>query len=219
MLDEMTFRDAHHLDRAPGLGTVTAGSDTSPSARTAPSNHPTAPPLPPKQADGDRRRLGNGRRQAGFLGLVCVLLLTAFGVPAVGHAGTFNYSGTIDTNSPSYQRTGGSGSGASCAILGPTRFYQAQPFTVDVSGSYILKNESNTFAPFDSGDSYFALYTGTFTPGSPMTNCTAVNDDESPADIKSKIIANLVTGTLYILVTTPFGNSTGNFANSLRYAR
>ena len=175
MLDEMTFRDAHRLDRAPG-------------------------------------RLGNGRRRAGFLGLVCVFLLTAFGAPAVGHAGTFNYSGTIDASSPTYQRTNDSSCGGS---LGPTRPYQAQPFTVDVGGSYTLKNESNTFTPNDPGDSYFALYSGSFNPASAMTNCIAVNDDGVGNGIKSLITINLVTGTNYILVTSPFGNSTGNFANSI----
>ena len=139
---------------------------------------------------------------------------------AAASAATVSYSGTITSGSPAYQRPVSPGGPSTClppSFLAPAPFavvnYSAQSFTVSTSGTYDLLNVSNTFP---GGDSFFALYQGSFDPANPLTNLVYANDDIGGADPRAEINCPLVAGTVYILVTSPLvAGFTGAFTNSI----
>lgn len=118
---------------------------------------------------------------------------------------TVTYSGNIAA-SPTFNRaladcTGLSGVGTAVG-------YQAQAFTVDISGSYTL-----TMTVF-ADDGFFLLYSPSFNPAAGTTNCIAGSDDAVGDD--PQITTNLTAGTSYVLVSTTFANGvTGTFTNTI----
>ncbi|MBL8156080.1 MAG: hypothetical protein JNM70_18010 [Anaerolineae bacterium] len=94
-------------------------------------------------------------------------------------------------------------------------YFEAQPFTVDVSGGYQIQMLSASFA-FCGDDGVFALYAGGFSASSPQANRIAANDDFSGGSFLPGLDVNLTAGTLYILVTSTFcEEDTGSYTNSI----
>jgi hypothetical protein len=121
---------------------------------------------------------------------------------------TVNYSGTIAA-APTFNRP------LTCATLSGTGTavgFDARTVTVDITGSYTI--EVTSFASADP-DSFLVLYSPSFSPAAPLTNCIAV-DDDGGTDFLSRITANLTAGTQYVVVTTTFGNGlTGNYTSTI----
>lgn len=118
---------------------------------------------------------------------------------------TVTFSGNINA-SPTFNRALTDCSGLSG--VGTDVGYQAQAFTVDVTGSYTL-----TMTSF-ADDGYFLLYTPSFNPGSATTNCIAGSDDAVGDD--PQITTNLTAGTAYVLVSTTYDNGvTGAFTDEI----
>lgn len=122
-------------------------------------------------------------------------------------AATLGYTGTIPA-SPTFNRP------SSCAGLsgvGTDVGYHEQGFTVDTSGSYTVEVLSTTMP---AGDTIMVLYTPSFDPANPLTNCTAYNDDST--GLLSAITSNLTAGTPYVVVTTSFDNGeVGDVSNEI----
>jgi hypothetical protein len=121
---------------------------------------------------------------------------------------TVSYSGTINAT-PTFNRP------FDCATLSGTGTavgFEARSFTVDTTGSYTL--EVTAYA--DAGaDSFLVLYTPSFSPGAPLTNCVAF-DDDGGAGLFSLITTNLTAGTQYVLVTTTYDNGVSStFTNTI----
>lgn len=94
-------------------------------------------------------------------------------------------------------------------------YFEAQPFTVDVSGQYLIQMLSASFA-FCGDDGVFVLYAGGFSASSPQANRIAANDDLGGGSFLPGLDVNLTAGTLYILVTSTFcEEDTGTYTNSI----
>lgn len=120
-------------------------------------------------------------------------------------AATVGYTGTIPA-SPTFNRP------SSCSGLsgvGTAVGYHQQGFSVDTSGSYTMEVLSTTMP---AGDTIMVLYTPSFDPANPLTNCTAYNDDSS--GLLSAITSNLTAGTQYVVVTTSFDNGEAGDASN-----
>lgn len=150
-----------------------------------------------------------------------VALAVGFSLSASAQAGTAFFSGSLDSNSPTFDNPGGSASGTGI------HYYNVQEFTVSADGAYTLEIASvnNTGTPSDALDTYLRLYTGSFDPLNPAGG-TGTDDFTgnrtvlpgpyagtvpvastgfSGASPGSRIAAaNLVTGTSYFFVTTSF---------------
>ncbi|MEZ5454835.1 MAG: DUF11 domain-containing protein [Lysobacteraceae bacterium] len=122
-------------------------------------------------------------------------------------AATVGYTGTIPA-SPTFNRP------SSCSTLsgvGSAVGYHEQGFTVDTSGSYTVEVLSTTMP---GADTIMVLYTPSFDPANPLTNCTAYNDDST--GLLSAITSNLTAGTQYVVVTTSFDNGeVGDVSNEI----
>lgn len=115
------------------------------------------------------------------------------------------FAGTT-VGGPTYNR--GSGCGV-LSTVGTATPYNTQSFTVPTSGLYSILGVQNGW------DGYLHLYQGTFTPGTPLVNCIASNDD-FPVIGQSQILVSLTAGTTYILVTSGFANTdSGTFVNTV----
>lgn len=123
-------------------------------------------------------------------------------------AATITYPGTLPA-SPTFNRPSG------CATLsgvGTAVSFQQQSFTVDTAGSYTM-TVLNTSPAIDT---VIVLYQGSFSPGAPLANCIAYNDDAAGISPLSQITQTLATGTTYVLVTTTFDNGElGSFNNEI----
>lgn len=131
------------------------------------------------------------------------LALSRSAAPSSANAIIATFTGTT-VGAPTYNR------GVGCTALsgvGTATPYNAQTFTVPTSGTYnILSSQSGW-------DGYLHLYQGSFTPGTPLVNCIASNDD-FPDIGQSQILVSLTAGTTYILVTSGFSNTDAGVFNT-----
>jgi hypothetical protein len=159
------------------------------------------------------------RASARWLILCAAVSAASLIVATPALAGTQTFSGSLTTSSPAFARPDGRAElcDLPTGLGGVTSFYSAQSFTVDTSGTYTIANTSNTFPAgpgFLAGDSFFALYQGSFDPANPLANLVATNDDFNFN--QAQLSCALSAGTTYILVTTTFGDSvTGDFTNTI----
>src|SRR4051812_40918505 len=84
------------------------------------------------------RRAGSWLTGALVLGMVVASTLLV-GAPLV-LAGSATYSGTLTNASPTYHRLNPNGCSVLSLVVGLNVFYQAQTFTVDLTGTYTLTN-------------------------------------------------------------------------------
>jgi hypothetical protein len=154
------------------------------------------------------------RLQRPVIWLVCLFILASLFLTSVVQANNVVWSGTIDSGdgiinvdtavfddpyNPLYDRY----------------YFEAQPFTVDVSGQYLIQMLSASFA-FCSDDGVFVLYAGGFNASTPTVNRIAANDDSGSGSYLPALDVNLTAGTLYILVTSTFcEEDTGTYTNSI----
>lgn len=158
-----------------------------------------------------------------LLGSVLALAV-CIGMTANARAGTVFYSGSLSSNSPTFDNPGGSGVGTGI------HYYDVVQFTVDTPGNYVIESASvnNTGTPTDALDTYLRLYAVSFDPMNPAVPAAqAFNDDFtgsrtvlpgpyagtvpvastgfSGASPGSRLgAAALLTGVDYFLVTTSF---------------
>lgn len=114
------------------------------------------------------------------------------------HAAIFTVTGTT-AGAPTFNRPLADLSGLSG--IGTAVPYSVFRFTVSVAGDY-------TFLTTGAFDTFALLYSGTFSPSSPLTNAVIANDDllASPFTT-SGFAATLSTGTAYSYVVTGFANT------------
>jgi hypothetical protein len=125
------------------------------------------------------------------------------------------YSGTITTSSPAAFSPGP----CSFASGAPADYFwytHAQAFTVSVTGGYTLTNESNTFNTVDFENSVLALFSPSFDPANPGTNCVALGNGDVEGTFRATMTTTLTASTPYVLVTFGFTvESVGSFTNSI----
>src|SRR3954452_4842504 len=108
--------------------------------------------------------MGMNRRVGSWLGILLALGLMGGGllsmsVPSVW-AGSASWSGTLSGAGLTYNRLNPNSCSLPAGSVGNNVFYQAQSFAVDLTGSYTLTNDSNSFTQTGdfAGDSFFGLY-------------------------------------------------------------
>ncbi len=124
------------------------------------------------------------------------------------------FNGVLATTDPTFNRPA-----TLSTLSGTNTRYKSHTFTVYQAGSVTLSladADGATTSP-SSIDSFIFLYgSGGFNPASPLTNLSALNDDISTGNFKSKIVTNLAVGNYTVVLstyaTTP---SAGNGDNPL----
>lgn len=125
-----------------------------------------------------------------------LLLSLVLHPPAVARADSLSLSGRLDTSDPQFDSPGGLSGDHNCTALtglGPTFYYDAEPFSVDAGGVYTLDMSSPAYQP------YLVLYEYSFDPASPQTNCVQTSTSGGAA-----ISVPLVAGRPYFLVLTSY---------------
>ena len=138
------------------------------------------------------------------LAFAAVALLTSVTAQAV----TYNFSGTLTTDDPTFNRpfTLDSLSG-----VGTSVYYQTFSFAVTDSGTYDFL--SVTGAP--TFDNFTLLYSPSLVPEAGLTNLLALNDDFGSIS-QSGFSYDLTAGTPYVYVTTTYANgAVGGYSNSI----
>ena len=140
-----------------------------------------------------------------------LLATAALWQPPVARAVPYSFAGSLDATDPTFNRP------ITLTLLsgvGTHVFYDVQPFSLSLAGSVTLG--VNSFASSDGfDDTFLALYRGSFSPASPLTNLIAVDDDGGPGAL-SLITTTLSANTNYFLVTTTFSNGvTGPYNDSI----
>ena len=99
-------------------------------------------------------------------------------------------NGFLNASSPQFDRPN---------IVNRITYYHAYRFTVSTSGMYRFSTNSSI-------DTYGLLYDGDMDPSNPSANLLAYNDDGGTGyGLQFKIIANLETGSTYVIVVTTHG--------------
>ncbi len=122
--------------------------------------------------------------------------------------------GGITGASPTFQRPR---EGKPPTSVEPNQFYyRALPFTVSVTGTYVMEMTAGNFTVgTTSDDGHYALYQTSFNPASPLTNAIDAMDDGGVGSLP-KMTDNLTAGTQYILIsTTYFSGMTGTFTDRI----
>ncbi len=128
--------------------------------------------------------------------ITAVAAACCWALPA--HAAIFTFTGNT-TGAPTFTRPLEDLSGLSAVGVGV--HYSSFTFTVSAPGDY-------SFVTTGDFDTFSILYSGSFSPASPLTNAIVANDDLlSPPFTTSGYIGTLSTGTSYVLVTTGFADT------------
>jgi hypothetical protein len=128
--------------------------------------------------------------------LSAVAAACCWALPA--HAAIFTFTGNT-TGGPTFTRPLEDLSGLSAVGVGVS--YSTFNFTVSAAGDY-------SFLTTGEFDTFSILYSGSFSPASPLTNAIVANDDLiAPPFTTSGYVATLATGTNYVLVTTGFSDT------------
>lgn len=130
---------------------------------------------------------------AGFM-----LLAGLFGGPCSAQ----NWAGTT-VGKPTFDRPI-QGTPPSSTYGSATFRYEFKSFAVSTAGSYTLD------AAYPVMDGYLFVYSGSFNPSSPLTNCLAANDDFSTF-YDSQITLTLAVGTYVCVVSSYASGDTGDF--------
>jgi hypothetical protein len=154
------------------------------------------------------------RLQRPVIWLVCLVILASLFVTSVVQADSVSWSGTIDSGD-AIINVDTAVFDAPYNPLFDRYYFEAQPFTVDVSGQYLIQMLSASFA-FCGDDGVFVLYAGGFNAATPQVDRIAANDDLGGGSFLPALDVNLTAGTLYILVTSTFcEEDTGTYTNSI----
>jgi hypothetical protein len=108
------------------------------------------------------------------------------------------YTGSLATSDPIFNRPSGL---ASLSAVGTAVYHDVQPFSVSASGSYTFEQRSTAI------DSYFFIYSPSFSAGSPLTNLIALDDDGGVATGDSLITLSLTAGVQYYFVNSSYDNA------------
>jgi hypothetical protein len=110
-------------------------------------------------------------------------------------ANSLNVSVALNSSSPTFTRYPNSSG---------TYYYQVNPFTANITGTYVINLTRS------SGDPYLNVYSN-FNPANSAVNVLGYNDDGG-GDLNSRLTINLTSGqTIYIVSTTYSNLETGNF--------
>ena len=137
--------------------------------------------------------------------LILTLMVMSFGILTttdVAEAGSVMYSDDT-TGGPTFVRPF-----SSCTGSGPTSAYHAQPFWVDLAGTY-------DFDSVQGYDGYMFLYIDPFDPANPTVNCLIGNDDGTGGVGTSNFSYALAAGQTYYVVMAGFGGAEGSFTNTI----
>ncbi len=144
--------------------------------------------------------------------LASLVILASLFLTSTVQANSVSWSGTIDSGDPIIN-VDTAVFDAPYNPLFDRYYFEAQPFTVDVSGQYQIRMLSANFI-FCSEDGVFILYAGGFSAASPQANRIAAADDLGGGSLLPGLDVNLTAGTLYILVTSTFcEEDTGPYTN------
>jgi hypothetical protein len=124
------------------------------------------------------------------------------------------FNGVLATTDPIFNRPA-----TLSSLSGINTRYKSHTFTVYQAGSVMLSlaNADGATTTPTLIDSFIYLYgTGGFNPVSPLTNLSALNDDISTGDFKSKIVTSLAAGTYTVVISSYSATPTaGNGDNPL----
>jgi hypothetical protein len=133
---------------------------------------------------------------------------SACGGPPINQGEVFN-AGALTTSDPTWNRNS---SGTICnGSAGTNHYYDVFAFTVSTAGSYTFDG------CFPTLDGHASLYQNAFNGASPCSvpsNFIIANDDSAPAcSLDPRLVANLVPGVTYYIVSTTFSSgSTGAYS-------
>ncbi len=126
---------------------------------------------------------------------------------------TFTCPGVLTLSSPVFNRPDGPANPPTSLTGNTNSRYRATPFTVSVSGTYILTMTFGNFTGGSADDGFYVLYSPSFTPGTPLVNALEADDDAGPG-LLPQITRSLTAGTQYVIVSTTFAdNVTGGFVD------
>lgn len=128
--------------------------------------------------------------------------LVSLGLVCSAQAGMISFTADV-SDGPGYNRPF-EGDPPTDLSSATNNFFDAQSFSVDLSGVYRMEVVANLSGV---SDSYLILYENSFDPASPLTNALEA-DDDGGIGLFSRIDRMLTAGTNYILVTTTFINNT-----------
>ncbi|MBP8294998.1 MAG: hypothetical protein KAX84_02750 [Burkholderiales bacterium] len=127
-----------------------------------------------------------------------------------------NQFGELTTSDPTFSRTSASGTvpNQTCSgSFGPGHFYKTYDFTA--TGGLPLNIRVSGIEGLSALDTFVEVYTPSFNPGSPLTNCVGANDDQGGDTISllnSWVQLPAPAAGAYTVVVTSFAaGATGDF--------
>lgn len=139
---------------------------------------------------------------AALIGTVCAAVFMA-GASSANAQVNSDFSAVLDGGDPTLNGLFFN-SGQPCDLTPSAgiRYYETKTITVTTAGMYTLLDQ---FDPVDAG---LGIYSGTFNPASPATNCVTSSEDG--------FSATLAAGTYTIVLTSLGTNTFGNVTYRLR---
>ena len=128
-----------------------------------------------------------------------------------------NEFGELTTNDPTFSRTWYSGTvpNQTCSgDAGPGFFYKTYNFTA--TGGLPLNIRVSGIEGLSAIDTFVEVYTPSFSPGSPLTNCVGANDDQGGGDTITVLnswvqLPAPAAGAYTVVVTSYSAGETGDF--------
>jgi hypothetical protein len=142
---------------------------------------------------------------------------------AISYTGSVpaTFTGALDADDTTYNRpvTCAALSGVGTAVaLDTVTITNNSPGTANV---IVFSSLVGGAACGDNNDTFFTLYNGAFTPGSPLTNCVAVNDDIAAAANRcSQLTFSIPVGETRTVAVAGFNNAalaTGLFSYQINF--
>jgi len=130
-----------------------------------------------------------------------MLALAALTLAAPASAQVFTDTTTL--GDPTYNRVLSGIPPSGLSAVGTAVHYGVLSFEVTASGSYDFLLTGDSPAGWDT---FLTIYSGSFDPGSALTNALAANDDFPTIGISGFTGLGLLTGTSYFAVITGFDN-------------
>jgi hypothetical protein len=121
--------------------------------------------------------------------------------------------GTLTNTSPTFNRPLAGNPPTGLSGVGTSVYYREMTFSVNSNGTYTIEMINPAFVGGDPDDGFYALYSPSFNPASPLTNVLQSDDDSGPG-YQPVFSRALTAGTQYVLVSTTYGNGmTGTFTD------